>query len=73
VFADWPLYAVVGGFHLAGANETIIPETVRDLGAFSLRYIVPGHCSGWRATAALAAAYGDQRVVPLAVGRTFTF
>jgi len=73
VFADWPLYAVVGGFHLAGANETIIPETVRDLGAFALRYIVPGHCSGWRATAALAAAYGDQRVVPLAVGRTFTF
>ena len=73
VFAGWPLYAVVGGFHLAGANETLIPDTVRDLGAFGLRYIVPGHCTGWRATSALAAAYGDQRVVPLAVGRTFTF
>ncbi len=73
VFADWPLYAVMGGFHLAGANEAKIPETVRDLGAFDLRYIVPGHCTGWRATAALAAAYGDQRVVPLAVGRAFTF
>jgi 7,8-dihydropterin-6-yl-methyl-4-(beta-D-ribofuranosyl)aminobenzene 5'-phosphate synthase len=73
VFGDLPMYAVVGGFHLAGANETIIPQTVRDLGTFGLRYIVPGHCTGWRATAALAAAYGDQSVVPLAVGRSFTF
>jgi 7,8-dihydropterin-6-yl-methyl-4-(beta-D-ribofuranosyl)aminobenzene 5'-phosphate synthase len=73
VFGTWPLHAVIGGFHLAGRNEAIIPETVRDIGTFGLRYIVPGHCTGWRATAALAAAYGDDRVVPLAVGRELTF
>jgi hypothetical protein len=50
LFPDIPLYAVVGGFHLSGAVvEKIIPETVRDLADFQLRFIVPSHCTGWRA------------------------
>jgi len=71
VFSSSPLYAVAGGFHLAGGNEKIIAESVRDIGGFGLGMIAPGHCTGWRAVNALVTAYGDQVVVPLAVGKIF--
>lgn len=70
-FPDVPLFAAVGGFHLSGENETIIPDTVRDLAGFDLPLLVPAHCTGWRAVAALERAFGD-RVVPAAVGKLFT-
>jgi 7,8-dihydropterin-6-yl-methyl-4-(beta-D-ribofuranosyl)aminobenzene 5'-phosphate synthase len=70
-FSTTPLYAVAGGFHLAGGNEKIIAESVRDIGTFGLTLIAPGHCTGWRATNALANAYGDSTVAPLAVGKIF--
>ncbi|CAN7230252.1 MBL fold metallo-hydrolase [Mesorhizobium sp. LjNodule214] len=69
-FPDIPLYAVFGGFHLSGITEPSIPETVEALAQFDLQLISPGHCTGWRAISALAAAYGE-RVVPSAVGKTF--
>ncbi|HZH05038.1 MAG TPA: MBL fold metallo-hydrolase [Lautropia sp.] len=69
-FPEIPLYGVFGGFHLSGNTEPIIPETVAALARFDLQLISPGHCTGWRAVSALAAAYGD-RVVPSAVGKTF--
>ena len=72
-FPDAPLHAVMGGFHLSGPCEAIIPETVRDLGRFGLAHIMTGHCTGWRAFGALHNALGDQVVTPLAVGRTFNF
>lgn len=65
-----PLHAVLGGLHLSGTNERIIPDTVRDLGQFGLATIAAGHCTGWRAMAALLGAFGDERLVPLAVGKT---
>jgi 7,8-dihydropterin-6-yl-methyl-4-(beta-D-ribofuranosyl)aminobenzene 5'-phosphate synthase len=71
-FEGAPLYAVVGGLHLAGASESRIPSTVRDLRAFGLSHIVPAHCTGWRAVSALAAEFGDA-VVPGAVGKGFRF
>jgi 7,8-dihydropterin-6-yl-methyl-4-(beta-D-ribofuranosyl)aminobenzene 5'-phosphate synthase len=71
VFAPLPLYAVAGGFHLSAANEKIIPETVRDLKAFGLTFIAPGHCTGWRATNALVSTFGDSVVTPSAVGKTY--
>ena len=72
-FGDVPLHAVMGGLHLSGAaNEKIIPETVRDMAAFNLDRIVPGHCTGWRAVNALSQAFGD-RITPLAVGQTHSF
>ena len=67
------LHAVMGGLHLSGTNERIIPETVRDLAQFELTTIAAGHCTGWRAMSALMQAYGDERLVPLAVGKRFTF
>jgi 7,8-dihydropterin-6-yl-methyl-4-(beta-D-ribofuranosyl)aminobenzene 5'-phosphate synthase len=69
-FPAVPLYGVVGGFHLAGPNEAIIPETVAALAQFDLKLIAAGHCTGWRAVSALAAQYGDA-VVPSAVGKIY--
>jgi len=70
---DIPLYCVLGGFHLSGATEKIIPETVAALREFGLTYIAAGHCTGWRAMAALVNAFGDQVVTPTAVGKRFVF
>jgi 7,8-dihydropterin-6-yl-methyl-4-(beta-D-ribofuranosyl)aminobenzene 5'-phosphate synthase len=70
-FPEDALFAVMGGFHLSGENERIIPETVRDIGGFDLPWIIPAHCTGWRAVNALERAYGE-RVVPAAVGKLFT-
>ncbi|WP_270936722.1 MBL fold metallo-hydrolase [Falsiroseomonas oryzae] len=70
-FPDIPLLAAMGGFHLSGENEAIIPETVRDLAAFDLPLVISPPCPGWRAVAALDRAFGE-RVVPAAVGKLFT-
>jgi 7,8-dihydropterin-6-yl-methyl-4-(beta-D-ribofuranosyl)aminobenzene 5'-phosphate synthase len=51
------LHALVGGFHLSGpAFEPIIGRTVDALTEMAPALIVPGHCTGWRAQHALAAA-----------------
>jgi len=71
-FAGQPMYAVIGGLHLSGSNEKIIPDTVEGLREFGLSMIAPGHCTGWRAVNALAQAFGDQAIVPLAVGKRLT-
>jgi 7,8-dihydropterin-6-yl-methyl-4-(beta-D-ribofuranosyl)aminobenzene 5'-phosphate synthase len=71
-FPDTPIYGVLGGLHLTGANEAIIPETVDALAEFDLKLIAPGHCTGWRAVTALANRFGDKVVMPTAVGQIFT-
>lgn len=43
-----PLYAVVGGYHLADAEKSVIDVTVRDLKALNPKVLMPGHCTGWR-------------------------
>ena len=54
------VYAVIGGFHLGGpVFEPIIPATCEALAALSPEVVVPAHCTGWRATHALAAALPD--------------
>jgi 7,8-dihydropterin-6-yl-methyl-4-(beta-D-ribofuranosyl)aminobenzene 5'-phosphate synthase len=74
VFDPLPLYGVMGGFHLSGRYcESIIPETVADLSEFDLKVIVPGHCTGWRATHKLVEAFGEERVFPSAVGQRHRF
>ena len=67
-----PLYGVLGGFHLSGSNERVIPETVEAMRAFDLKTIAAAHCTGWRAVSALAAAFGDA-VAPSAVGKTYRY
>jgi len=74
VFDPIPLYGVMGGFHLAGLKmEKIIPETIEDFRQFNLKMIVPGHCTGWRAVHALLDEFGEEIVIPSAVGRLHEF
>lgn len=72
-FPEVPLHAVMGGLHLSGANEAVIPQTVDGLKQFGLSTIAAGHCTGWRAMTALANAFGDKVLAPSAVGKRYTF
>jgi 7,8-dihydropterin-6-yl-methyl-4-(beta-D-ribofuranosyl)aminobenzene 5'-phosphate synthase len=65
-----PLYGAMGGFHLSGVTEKIIPQTVADLRGFGLMLLAPGHCTGWRAMAAIANSFGEE-LVPSAVGKRY--
>jgi 7,8-dihydropterin-6-yl-methyl-4-(beta-D-ribofuranosyl)aminobenzene 5'-phosphate synthase len=71
-FPAVPLYGAMGGLHLSGATEKVIPDTVRDLKKFGLQALATGHCTGWRATSALAHAFPDE-LTPTAVGKRFRF
>ena len=59
------VYAVIGGFHLATSSlESVVWPTVEALAEFAPDVIVPAHCTGWRATHALAAAFPDAFIPP---------
>jgi len=54
------LYGLIGGLHLSGAAfEPVIGPTVAALTELDPALVVPGHCTGWRAQHALAAALPD--------------
>jgi 7,8-dihydropterin-6-yl-methyl-4-(beta-D-ribofuranosyl)aminobenzene 5'-phosphate synthase len=72
-FPGVKLHAVLGGLHLSGLNERIIPQTVAGLRDFDLDVIAAGHCTGWRALAALSNAFGESKLAPLAVGMRLKF
>ena len=73
LFPDTPIDVVLGGYHLAGAAmESRIPDTVRDLAdLISPNLVAPGHCTGWRAKAALAGAFSPGRFGPSVVGTRY--
>jgi len=49
------IHAFVGGLHLTGGLfERIIPQTVEALTQIAPDIIVPGHCTGWKASHELA-------------------
>jgi 7,8-dihydropterin-6-yl-methyl-4-(beta-D-ribofuranosyl)aminobenzene 5'-phosphate synthase len=67
------IHGFVGGLHLTGGLfEPILPATLDELVAMGPDLVVPGHCTGWRAThqisARLPAAYAASNV-----GTTFIF
>jgi 7,8-dihydropterin-6-yl-methyl-4-(beta-D-ribofuranosyl)aminobenzene 5'-phosphate synthase len=65
------LCAIVGGFHLNGPIfEPLIPRVLDDLAALSPDWLVPAHCTGWRAQHAMAARFGEA-FVPNTVGTSF--
>ncbi len=70
LFPAVPLYGAMGGLHLSGSTEKIIPQTVDELRSFGLKLVAPGHCTGWRALAAMARVFGDE-LVPSAVGKEY--
>lgn len=71
-FGGTPLHAVVGGLHLAGPNEQVIGPSSHAIEASGASIVAPGHCTGWRATAALSQRLSG-RVQPLAVGMRLRF
>ncbi len=49
------VHAFIGGLHLTGGiYEPIIPSTMDELAAIGPEVIVPGHCTGWKATHEIA-------------------
>lgn len=49
------VYGLVGGMHLTGdLMEPLIPRTLAELATIAPSVVVPGHCSGWKATHELA-------------------
>lgn len=67
------LHAFVGGCHLTGAiMEPVIPRTLQEMGTLSFDYIVPGHCTGWKATHELARLFPNA-FVQSSVGTTLRF
>jgi 7,8-dihydropterin-6-yl-methyl-4-(beta-D-ribofuranosyl)aminobenzene 5'-phosphate synthase len=67
------LHAIVGGFHLSGPGfEPIIEPTCEALSEFSADYLVPTHCTGWRATHAIANRFPDA-FIQNCVGTSFEF
>lgn len=72
-FPEISLFAVLGGLHLSGTNERVIPQTVEALSKFDLSVIAAGHCTGWRAMSSLVNAFGESRLAPLSVGKRYTF
>jgi len=65
------LHAVIGGFHLSGALfEPIIGDTVAALEQLAPDVIVPAHCTGWKATHAIADRLPDA-FIPNSVGTSF--
>ena len=54
------VYAVMGGFHLAGLGfEAKIAPTLKELARVNSKLIVPSHCTGWRAMVAIHQEFPD--------------
>jgi 7,8-dihydropterin-6-yl-methyl-4-(beta-D-ribofuranosyl)aminobenzene 5'-phosphate synthase len=70
---DQPVDLLLGGYHLAGTTvEDRIEPTVRDLSDLvAPRIVAPGHCTGWRAAAALAGAFTPTGYAPSVVGTRY--
>jgi len=65
------VYAVLGGFHLATSPlESVVWPTIEALAEFAPEVVVPTHCTGWRATHAIAAAFPDA-FIPGSVGTRY--
>ena len=68
-----PLSAAEAAEYLEISLPKIIPETIAALKGFGLARIGAGHCTGWRAMAALGQAFGDEVLAPSAVGKRYWF
>ena len=67
------IHAVIGGFHLSGPlyEEAILP-TVKALQDADPDYIVPCHCTGWKAVNTIISQM-PEKYIPASVGTRFVF
>lgn len=54
------VFAVLGGFHLAKADDKRIQATVNELAKLDLKFVGPCHCTGQKAFHRLSEAFGDR-------------
>jgi 7,8-dihydropterin-6-yl-methyl-4-(beta-D-ribofuranosyl)aminobenzene 5'-phosphate synthase len=67
------VHAVLGGFHLTGpVFEPIIGPTIEEMKKIGPDYVVPMHCTGWKAINQFAEEMPDQFVLN-SVGTTYVF
>jgi 7,8-dihydropterin-6-yl-methyl-4-(beta-D-ribofuranosyl)aminobenzene 5'-phosphate synthase len=67
------VHAFVGGMHLTGGIfERLIPRTLDELAAIAPRWLVPGHCTGWKATHEMARRF-PEAYVQTSVGTRLQF
>jgi len=66
------VYAVLGGFHLWGAENNRIQATVDELEKLDLKFVAPCHCTGKKAIKKIAETLGDL-YHPLRMGDTIEF
>jgi len=67
------VHAVLGGFHLTGPLfDPIIKPTIEEMKKIAPDYIVPTHCTGWKAINEFASAMPDQFQLN-SVGTTYVF
>ncbi len=64
---------MIGGFHLNGpTSEPLIHRVLDDLAALGPDWLVPAHCTGWRAQHAMSARFSEA-FVPNTIGTSFRF
>jgi 7,8-dihydropterin-6-yl-methyl-4-(beta-D-ribofuranosyl)aminobenzene 5'-phosphate synthase len=68
------IYAVIGGFHLTGGGiyEDAIEPTITELKKIGPRYLIPCHCTGWKATNRIIHELPDKFLQP-STCTTFNF
>lgn len=66
-----PLYAVIGGFHLADNNAEKLSNSLRDLKEFEPKVLMPGHCTGYKFKFMIEQAM-PAVLVPSFCGTTYT-
>jgi 7,8-dihydropterin-6-yl-methyl-4-(beta-D-ribofuranosyl)aminobenzene 5'-phosphate synthase len=67
------VYAIIGGFHLTGEGyEESIPLTISELLKINPEYIIPCHCTGWKASNEIIKSM-PQKYIQTSVGSTFCF
>ncbi len=66
------VHAIMGGFHLINAKPELIQSTVADIKAMKPEYIVPTHCTGFRAMVAFSREMPNEFVLNTA-GTKYTF
>jgi len=66
------VWAILGGFHLARANDDELSRTVDAIQACQPKLIIPSHCTGFRAMCHFAAQMPEE-FLPGVVGATYLF
>jgi 7,8-dihydropterin-6-yl-methyl-4-(beta-D-ribofuranosyl)aminobenzene 5'-phosphate synthase len=67
------VFAVLGGFHLTGGiYEEAIDPTLKELQKADPKYIIPCHCTGWKATNKIIEMM-PEKFIQTSVGTSFNF